>query len=295
MMNGNLSWTIDGRNWPHRSASRFVRAGGVDWHVQEMGHGPALFLLHGTGASTHSFRALAPLLAEDHRVVMVDLPGHGFTEAPPRTPLTLPRMASLVAALATALGIEHPAAVIGHSAGAAIAARWLIDSRADKTALISLNGALLPFNHMGAHTLPAAVKLLIVNPLSVRFATWRAADPRTVESLITGTGSVLDAEGLAFYGRLFRSPSHVASTLQMMANWELQTLKRDLPKLQAPLTLVAAVRDKAVPPAVAEQVARMVPGARLVLQKNAGHLSHEEYPAETAAIIREALAIAEAA
>jgi magnesium chelatase accessory protein len=294
-MNGNLSWTIDGRTWPHRAASRFVAAGGLEWHVQEMGRGPAMVLLHGTGASTHSFRALAPFLAEDHRVLMFDLPGHGFTHIPPRLGLTLPRMAKLVAALAEKLGATAPAAVIGHSAGAAIAARWLIDSAIEKTALVSLNGALLPFNHMGAHTLPAAVKLLFVNPLSVRLATWRAADPQTVANLITGTGSALDSEGLALYGRLFRSRAHVAATLQMMANWELQTLKRDLPKLKAPLTLIVGERDKAVPPQVAQRVAALVPGAHIVVQKRAGHLSHEEHPAETAAIIREALKLGKAA
>lgn len=295
MMKGDLSWKIDGRQWPHRAASRFVSAGGLEWHVQEMGQGPALVLLHGTGASTHSFRALAPLLAEDHHVLMFDLPGHGFTQAPRHVELTLPRMAKLVVTLVDRLGVSAPAAIVGHSAGAAIAARLLLDSPNPRTALISLNGALLPFNHLGAHTLPAAVKLMFVNPLSVRLATWRAADPRTVENLIVGTGSVLDAEGLALYGRLFRSSRHVAATLQMMANWELQTLKRDLPKLTAPLTLVAGARDKAVPPEVAERVALLVPGARVVVQKQAGHLSHEEFPAETAAIIRAALLPAKAA
>ena len=55
---------VEGRDWPNRAAQPLRLAGGLDWHVQEMGEGPGLLLLHGTGAATHSFRDLAPLLAK---------------------------------------------------------------------------------------------------------------------------------------------------------------------------------------------------------------------------------------
>ncbi len=58
-----LIWGTDGRDWPHRDRSRFVEAGGLRWHIQRMGDGPALLLVHGTAAATHSWRDLAPLLA----------------------------------------------------------------------------------------------------------------------------------------------------------------------------------------------------------------------------------------
>jgi magnesium chelatase accessory protein len=287
-MNRTLSWKNDGPTWPNRGASRFLAAGGLTWHVQTMGEGPLLVLVHGTGASTHSWRDMLPLLARRFRVLAMDLPGHGFTTAPPNAGLTLPQMARGIEALLETCEAD-PIALIGHSAGAAIAARVLIDRPRPGAMLVSLNGALLPFNHMGAHTLPAAVKLLIVNPLSVGFATWRASNPRTVERLIAGTGSSIDPAGLALYGRLFRSAPHVAATLRMMANWELKTLERDLPTLKSPLLLVAGERDRAVPPAVAARVARIVAHARCIVQPGLGHLSHEERPQETAALIEEAL------
>jgi len=81
-MSDRLIWERDGRDWPNRSASRFVSAAGLRWHVQQFGTGPVALLVHGTGASTHSWRGLAPILAESFSVVAPDLPGHGFTEAP---------------------------------------------------------------------------------------------------------------------------------------------------------------------------------------------------------------------
>ena len=68
-----LDWERDGRDWPNRAASRFVRAGGLDWHVQTMGQGPTVWLIHGTGAATHSWRDILPLLAQRPRLMgMVD-------------------------------------------------------------------------------------------------------------------------------------------------------------------------------------------------------------------------------
>ena len=57
-------WDVEGRCWPRREWSRFARAGGLEWHVQSGGSGPVCLLLHGTGAATHSWRRLAPLLAD---------------------------------------------------------------------------------------------------------------------------------------------------------------------------------------------------------------------------------------
>ncbi|MEQ8662765.1 MAG: alpha/beta hydrolase, partial [Gammaproteobacteria bacterium] len=40
-----LDWQLDGPAWPHHADSRFVAAGGVDWHVQVLGRGPVALLL----------------------------------------------------------------------------------------------------------------------------------------------------------------------------------------------------------------------------------------------------------
>ncbi len=69
-----LAFETDGADWPNRDASRFVRSGRLLWHVQVLGDGPDLLLLHGTGASTHSVAALARRLAGRFRVIAPDLP-----------------------------------------------------------------------------------------------------------------------------------------------------------------------------------------------------------------------------
>ena len=122
-MPDRLDWDTDGRDWPNREASRFVEAGGLRWHVQCAGdrRRPVVVLLHGTGASSHSWRDLLPLLAEHAFVVAPDLPGHGFSGTPAeRSGFTLPGMARGVSELLRALRLE-PQLIAGHSAGAAVA------------------------------------------------------------------------------------------------------------------------------------------------------------------------------
>ena len=278
------AWDVEGRGWPNRDASRFVRACGMQWHVQTMGEGPTLLLVHGTGAATHSWRALAPLLARHFHVVAIDLPGHGFTTASPRGAYGLPQMAAAVATLLSEIRME-PAFVAGHSAGAAIAIRMALDGAITPHRIFSLNGALMPFPGVAAVAFPALAKLLFLNPFAAPVLAWRGSDPDAVRRLIEGTGSQLDAEGLELYARLFATRRHVGAALGMMANWDLVSLKHEMPKLHRPLTLVAADGDRAVPPRDAQAVAAMVPGATVVPVTGHGHLAHEEAPALFADLI----------
>ena len=57
-----MNFQSQARDWPNSAASRFVAAGGLTWHVQDIGSGPVLLLVHGTGASTHSWRKLVARL-----------------------------------------------------------------------------------------------------------------------------------------------------------------------------------------------------------------------------------------
>ncbi|CAO4132809.1 alpha/beta fold hydrolase BchO [Methylorubrum extorquens] len=278
-------WERDGRDWPHRAASRFVEAAGLRWHVQEFGahDAPGLLLLHGTGAATHSWRGLAPLLAERFRVVAPDLPGHGFTDPLPPRRLSLPGMAQAVDDLVTALGL-NPRLAIGHSAGAAVLARMCLDRRIDPDLLVALNGALTPFPGVASFLFPGIARMLFLNPVTPKVFAW-SADRAAVRRLIDGTGSRLDPQGLDLYRRLFTRPGHVAGALGMMANWDLPALARDLPRLETRTLLVVGGDDKAIKPDDSFALRERLRSARVELLRGLGHLAHEEAPERVAEII----------
>lgn len=281
-----MDFLRDGAAWPNRDSSFFVRRGALNWHVQRMGQPgrPVLALAHGTGSATHSWRALMPALAQHFDVIAPDLPGHGFTSAPPSYRMKLPDMAAALGDLLQSLEAT-PAMLVGHSAGAAIMARLALDQAHGRALVVALNGALLPLPGVHGQVFGGMAKMLAMVPVVPWFFSWRARDRGAVERLIAGTGSTLDAEGIALYARLMRDQGHVGNVLGMMANWDLDPLARDLPRLGRRLVLIAADGDRAVPVKVSQKVAALVPGSRLILQKRLGHLSHEEAPAETASLL----------
>ena len=279
-------WARDGRDWPNRVASRFVEAGGLRWHVQVMGRGPVLLLVHGTAASTHSWRELLPLLAQHFTVVAPDLPGHGFTAVPPAHRLTLSGMARALGALLAALDIA-PVLAVGHSAGAAILLRMTLDGAIAPRIVIGLNAALLPLGAAHAALFSRMARLLAGLPFVPRLFAWQASRRAVAEKLLADTGSQVDRRGIDLYAQLFRHPSHIGSALRMMANWDLQPLLRDLPRLSAPLLLVIGTADRAVPPHQAKQVQDRLPTTRILRLQGLGHLAHEEDPARVARVILE--------
>lgn len=283
-MSDRPDWATDGRDWPNRETSRFLRAGGLDWHVQVAGQGPVVLLLHGTAAATHSWRDLLPMLARHATVVAPDLPGHGFTGTPGDPGLTLPGMARLLHALLGTLRLE-PLLVAGHSAGAAIALRMALDGRIAPRAMVSINGALTPLGEEHAAFFTRAARLLVGIPFVPRFFAWRAADRAVAERLLRDTGSRVDARGVDLYARLFRRAGHLSGALRMMANWDLRPLLRDLPRLVPELLLLVGERDRAIAPAKARRVAEALPTARIEQLPGLGHLAHEERPDLVGAIL----------
>ena len=280
-------WDVEGRDWPNHAHSRFVEAGRLRWHVQSWGKGPALLLLHGTGAATHSWRALAPMLAEQFTIVAPDLPGHGFTTGRPTGGMAMPPVARAVGDLLQTLGVA-PAVIVGHSAGAAIATRMMLDGQVEPTAIVGLNPALLPFPGLAARLFPALARMLFVNPLAPHlFARMARVPGETARFLQRSTGSHIDAEGVRYYERLLATSEHCAGAIAMMSAWDLDSLRRELPRLAAPLLLVHGEGDTAIPIATARTAAAMVGDARVVPLAGLGHLAHEERPGEVAAIIRD--------
>jgi magnesium chelatase accessory protein len=273
----DLVWSRDGADWPNREASRFVEAAGLRWHVQTMGEGTPLLLIHGTGAATHSWRGLMPILARNFTVVAPDLPGHGFTQSPSSHRLSLPGMASDLSQLLLVLAVE-PEIAVGHSAGAAILARMCLDGKIAPRLLVSLNGAFMPFGGVANHLFSPLAKLLVMNPLVPRVFAWQASHAGAVERVISNTGSTIDAQGIALYRKLVSSPAHVAAALRMMANWRLEPLLHDLPRLETALLLVAAANDRSISPDVTRQVREIYSPAMIERVPGLGHLAHEEQP-----------------
>lgn len=271
------------RDWPHAEFSQQIRSGPHDWHVQQMGEGPVVLLLHGAGASLHSFAGLMPILAADHTVIAIDLPGHGGTRRGGVQRSGLPKMAEDIAGLLADMRVS-PQAIVGHSAGAAIGLELLDHLEPRPEAVIALNGAFAEFGGVAGWLFPLLAKLLAINPFtSVIFSG--TTTERSTAQLISATGSTLTPEQIRLYYWVIRDRSHVSGALAMMSQWDLRDLNRRLPSLETPTLMLAGVLDRAVDSAVSHAAAARMPHARTIDLEGVGHLMHEEDPSRIAAEI----------
>ncbi|TVP73173.1 MAG: alpha/beta fold hydrolase [Rhodobacteraceae bacterium] len=270
-------------DWPLRQHSRRIRCRPHDWHVQITGQGPDVLMLHGAGASAHSFHPLVPHLP-GYRLIMPDLPGQGFTRAGGMLRLGLDAMADDLATLCADQGWQ-PDAIIGHSAGAAISLRMAEVLPRPPRAVLGINAALGPFDGFAGWLFPKLAKAMSASPFVAAIVTRMASKRSQVESLLKGTGSSLTPDGVALYQRLVTDPRHIEGTLGMMAQWQLEPLIERLPQIMVPVLLIASDADRAVPARISRAASAALGRAEYAEIAGYGHLVHEEVPERVAALI----------
>ncbi|WP_296424664.1 alpha/beta fold hydrolase BchO [Yoonia sp.] len=278
-----MRWPPDQQTWPLARYSRQILCRPHRWHVQEHGAGDTILLIHGAGGATQSFRNLFPLLAQNHHVIAVDLPGQGFTQCGAQHRCGLDHMAQDLVALCRHENWE-PALIVGHSAGVPIALRmWELGVRPLR-GIVGINAALGTFKGVAGWLFPMMAKVLAATPFSARiFAATTTRN--SVRTLIQGTGSTLDEAGIDLYYRLATDRAHVDATLAMMAQWSLDGLLARLGRIDAPVHLITGLGDKSVPPQTSRDAAALLANARLTELPHLGHLAHEEDAATIAALI----------
>lgn len=274
-------------HWPHRQHSKIVRAS-ASWHIQHAGNGPAILLIHGTGSSTHTWAGVFEILARNYEVLAVDLPGHGYSSALPSGRMTLDGISMALAGLLKEVGFR-PDIVVGHSAGAAVALRLVLQHLPAKTAVVGINAALRPFGGSLSGLFAPLAKSMTLVPFLPKIVAHRARNFDVVSRMLKSTGSELPKQSVERYQELLVREEHVAATLQMMADWDLRTMLDDIEPVAAKLHLMVADGDEAVPPDQTLAVGRRYPEVTVREVSRAGHLVNEERPELVAEFIAAAL------
>ena len=282
------------------------RVGSLDWQLElhraaraTTGSTPPLvLLLHGTGASGHSWAALLQALPAAVRQathwLVPDLPGHAGTRGAALDELTLPRIARDLWALLAALQLPAPVLLVGHSAGAALALRMALDAPPGTAAPGVLGFApslVAPPEVYIRYLAPLVNPVATSGPVS-RLVAGLAARSGLIDSLLASTGSQLTAPQKLAYRRLFEDPQHVRGAVGFMAAADLPALNADCERLQTPVAFVLGANDRWIPQrALRPVLARHLPRAEVQVWPG-GHLVHEETPEPAAAFVARLLASA---
>jgi magnesium chelatase accessory protein len=247
------------------------------WHIQEAGNGPLLLLIHGAGGATQSWRHLFPLLAKTHRVIAIDLPGQGFTKLGAQQRCGLVEMAEDITHLCVSQN-WRPQAIIGHSAGTAIALQ-MVDKNPNLTRkVIGINSALDNFKGLAGVFFPIMAKTLAMLPMVADLFSASTSRANSGQKLINATGSKLEPSDMRFYQSLMSDRQHINATLQMMSQWKLDPLINRLNMINTETLLLASDGDLMVPIDVTKKAADKLPNTEFRLIAGLGHLAHEEDP-----------------
>lgn len=273
-----MPWETLKNQWPNSQHSRFIQTSDVRWHVQLFGEGPPLLLLHGLGSSTHTWRGMAPFLSKHYRLIAVDMPGHAFSSIPKTSSATFEGMAKSLRELLDTLHI-WPTAVIGHSAGACLAAKLLLNTPNLPTpALVALNPAWLPLPGLANWMFPVSAKLIALNPMSAWLFAKHMSKELVIHKILSSTGSRLSEEDISYYRVLMQSPVHLKGVLQMMSYWNLGQLPEQLSKLKGRVLIQAGTHDLTIPFGHAVTSHQKITQSQLQSLSDLGHLAHEEKP-----------------
>lgn len=165
---------------------RFIEVNGQKIHYVDRGTGPAIVMIHGLGGNLLNFDyALADRLSADHRVIMIDRPGSGYSVRPEGTPANLRAQAATIAAAIGRLGLSRPL-VVGHSLGGAVALTLALE-HPDQVGGIVLLAAL---THAKDEVPEVFRGLAIPSPLLRRIVAWTIATPLSIYNRDAVLGTV---------------------------------------------------------------------------------------------------------
>lgn len=261
-------------------------------HAVVMGDGPDLVLLHGSGGNLNDFTfELAPVLARDYRLILLDRPGHGYTDRINATGATLSQQADLLRKAAQALGADKPI-VAGHSYGGSVALAWAVNHPDDIAAVVPLAAP----SHPWTTGLPAFYRLTsntLIGPLVIPLLTAFVSDTTAERKIaaVFAPDTMPDGYHDHFGAALtLRRASLRANGLQR-ANLlaDITALAPHYGKISVPTEILHGDADATVGFAIhAEPLVRDIPGAMLTPLPGTGHMPQHAAPDAVIAAIHRA-------
>jgi 3-oxoadipate enol-lactonase len=251
-----------------------VNFGTHSMEFKQAGNGTDLVLVHSLLTDMSVFENMMPALTSNHRVTLVNLPGFG--DSSPAECLGLASVADHLAHGLKALDLPDNTAVFGNGFGAFVVLQMAIryPNFLDKL-LVANTGAIFPdaarspFRSM-AHAVSAKGMSAVLDTAIGRMLLpeFVKANPKVVDE----RKRCLSGVDAACFARACMS----------LADMDLRS---DLPKVVKPAMVICGSDDTTTPPAMAREVAALIPGARYEEIANSGHCPMLEQPAALSQLI----------
>ena len=259
---------------------------GAELHVETEGEGLPVVLVHGLGLQGSLWDRVCAGFDPGYRLVRIDLRGSPPTRELERSELSLGRWAADVGAVLDALELDRPV-VVGHSLGAAIALKLVLDRPEGVRALV-LIGAEADLSNLAPRMLASAERIENGGLQAWIEGSW-AQNPPFSRTSLQREPAILDE-----YRDLLLENDPADYVRQCRAIASAESLSGRLAEVGPPTLVVVGSEDDRTLPAHGRELARQIPRARLVELQDVGHTIPLEAPTATAEAIERFIAEVEA-
>ena len=269
-------------------SSRFLELpGGAVIHVRDEGlrDGPPLVLIHGSYASLHTWEPWVAELAEELRLISLDMPGHGLTGPVPGHDYSYAAMVRTLDAVATMIGIER-FALAGNSWGGGIAWHYALahPERLEKLILVDAAGYPVEGPRPVAYIISTTPGLRHIS----RFLTPRFMIADSLKDAVADDGCVTEAMATRYHELILREGNRRAA-LERAKGIHGSDRLGELKKLAVPTLILWGSEDTWIPVEHARRFHEDIPDSILRIYDGVGHIPMEEIPKKSASDLRDFL------
>lgn len=262
--------------WSYEN-SEFLDMDGMPVHYRINGEGEPLVLIHGTGASLHTWEGWTEILEKDFKVISLDMPAFGLTGPNPKRVYTLEYYAKFLDAFLEKIEVDQ-FCIAGNSLGGGIAWKYaaLFPNKVKSMILIDPMGypreGELPFALRLAANKYAGQYLKTVTPKSLFY--------KSMNEVYHNDELVTDELVNRYYDLYLREGNRQAFVDRAMAIETVDTT--EIATIKTPTLILWGENDEWISPKDAPKFKRDIEGSELILYPNAGHVPMEELPKLTA-------------
>ena len=257
--------------------SQFIEIDGINVHYRDEGEGQTIVLLHGTGASLHTWDKWTEELKKSFRVVRLDLPAYGLTGPHPENKYSLPDYSNFLNSFVDSIGVDN-FILSGNSLGGAIA--WYYASEyQNKVKLLSL---LDPGGFYNKDKQSPLVFRLARAPginKILRYVTPRFFIKNTLKEVYYDKTKLTDKK-IDTYRDLILRENNRESFINRTNSSPVDYTQR-LKSIIIPAQIIWGNEDEWISVDNAKLFSEALPNNRVDIMKETGHLPMEERPYES--------------
>lgn len=270
--------------------SQFIEIDGMQVHIRDEGipsDSVPIVLIHGTGASLHTWEGWVADLKQNHRIITFDLPAYGLTGPNPTGDYSLDYYASFVNKLLDKKGVKQ-CILGGNSLGGAIT--WGValayPDKVKKMILVDAGGY-----PMKSKSVPIAFQLARISVISslFKYVTPRSIIEKSIYNVYVQDEKITDKLIDRYYDLALRTGNRGAF-IDRMKSMNTQDRKYlAIKNINIPTLIIWGEGDGLIPLEVAQQFHQDLPKDTLIIFKNLGHTPMEEDPETTVNAVKKFL------